>query len=434
MESDALDPAAASASRSLPDFLRETKREYIDAVKAGKGGEWTVAMGNEAGDLDSAASAIAYAWYAGTIRHSPTVPLVQTPRSDLHLRAENEHALALANVDAHDLLCVDDVPQAPSAPFPSTRFALVDHNRLAQLFSVDNPVARVVAIVDHHEDEGLYRGEAHPRIVVKGVGSCASLVTQLLEEHCPERVPPELATLLLAAILVDTGGLVPGGKAVDADHRAAAFLAPRSTLSATSSSLHASPAIRTLADTLQHKKASVAHLGTRDLLRRDYKEYALAPSWAPTPVLRVGLASVPLALGVWLPREGGAFADAAQAWMDERGLAALGVLTSFREAGKANGHGHGKHRREQLWTIRVRDDGERELATRLVRGLEGSAELALKERRWAKVGAEEDAGFGPGIEVRVWKQKNAHATRKATAPLVKAIVEGSGSDNRQSGL
>jgi hypothetical protein len=42
-------------------------------------------------------------------------------------------------------------------------------------------------------------------------------------------LPPELATLLLAAILIDISGLKPGGKTTPTDVRAVVFLGPRST-------------------------------------------------------------------------------------------------------------------------------------------------------------------------------------------------------------
>jgi hypothetical protein len=43
-------------------------------------------------------------------------------------------------------------------------------------------------------------------------------------------IPPELSTLLLSAILIDTKGLKAGGKAVDVDREAAAYLIPLSHL------------------------------------------------------------------------------------------------------------------------------------------------------------------------------------------------------------
>ncbi|KAH9931452.1 uncharacterized protein B0H18DRAFT_989417 [Fomitopsis serialis] len=445
-------PQEASPSDTLRVFLRRTKTEYLEAVHNGRGKEWTVVMGNEAGDLDSLASAIAYAWYLSQEQQSPSVALVQTPRGDLHLRAENAHALALAGLSFDDLLCMDDASpsESTSLPFPSTTFALVDHNRLSAQFSVDNSDARVVAIIDHHADEGLHT-EANPRIVTQGIGSCAALVASFLQDKCPEHIPRELAMLLLSAIIIDTGGMTPGGKAVEVDQRAAAFLASRCTLAPTdpaglslapeSSSdaippLHESPVIQQLNATLQTKKNSVAHLGVRDLLRRDYKEYALTPAFAPSRELLIGLASVPLGLAAFVPRDEAQFVRDTRGWMDERGLSALGVLTSFRDEKKAGKSGKGKHRREQLWIVRARDDapGEHggELARRLFHGLEGSEDLRLKKRKWEKIGMEpavwdrSGGAFAEGWRVKAWKQKNTDATRKATAPIVKAIVEGRG--------
>jgi len=428
--------AMGTASRILSDVLGKSKNEYIRAVKEGRGREWTVVMGNEAGDLDSMASAIGYAWYISTIQGTPAVPLTQTPRGDLHLRAENLHAFSLVGLDPADLLCVDDVPHEKPGPFPATKFALVDHNRLGSQFSLDNPEARVVAIVDHHTDEGLHKDTADPRIVTTGIGSCASLVARYLEEKCPDKLPPELASLLLSSIVIDTSGMIPGGKAVETDILAAGFLASRSSLSvapdltisfSTASSvplLHESPAIRELFDALQTKKNSLSHLHTRDLLRRDYKEYALTPFWAPTREVQIGLASVPMSLASWLPREGKKFASETKEWMDERGLTALGILTSFRDDKKLGKSGKGKHRREQLYVVRTSGKDEEELAERLFDGLEKCGELKLKDRKWKKLGVEEAAGFDHGWRVRVWKQKNTDATRKATAPLVKSIIEG----------
>ncbi|GBE83411.1 DHH phosphoesterase [Sparassis crispa] len=438
---DLREPSPSDASDALSEFLSRQKERYLDAVARGTAGEWTVVMGNEAGDLDSLASAIAYAYYAGVVsKHAPTIPLVQTPREDLHLRAENLHALALAGVDPALLLTISDLPSSSSSsPFPSTKFVLVDHNRLAPAFS--HPSARVVAVVDHHADEGLYADTADPRLIEVPTGSCASIVARLLQ-HTGMRIPRELATLLLCSILVDTGGLKPGGKAEDADRAAAAFLAPLSTLSltcqnealiqtetqittqdASSEELHAVAPIQALNATLQTRKASVAHLGTRDLLRRDYKEYTYTlPRGAD---VCVGLASVPVGLHAWLSREpGGAFGTEAEAWMRTRELDVLGVLTSFRDAESEHSgkSGRGKHRREQLYVVR-----DKALAETLFSGLEESEELKLKRRKWKDYDlTKEKVGFGGDVAVRVWKQKNVDATRKTTAPLVKSIIEGEG--------
>lgn len=374
------------------------------------------------------ASAIAWAWYASTVQQTPTVPLIQTPHPDLHLRAENLHALSLAGFDgAHpDLLCVDDLPPPP---LPSHRFALVDHNRLHPTFARADPAAHVVAVVDHHADEGCHL-DAAPRIVAVPTGSAASLVANVLRDGCAAAsvaVPRELATLLLCAILVDTGGLKQGGKAEAADRAAAAFLVPISlregedTGAFLTAALHEAHDVQELSQTLQVKKADVSHLKTRDLLRRDYKEYSLVPSWASEKTILVGLSTVPVGLKAWIPQDA-AFWTATEQWMKDRGLSVLGILTSFRDEEKMNKHGKGKHRREQLFVVR---EGELEgLAERLFKGLKSNEELDLKKLDLVKdYEVEGDIGFAPEHRWKVWKQGNVEATRKITAPVVKAIIE-----------
>ncbi|OBZ76768.1 Exopolyphosphatase [Grifola frondosa] len=379
---------SGSEGNTLSHFLAQHKKAYLAAIEEGKGDDWTVVMGNEAGDLDSIASA--------------------TPRRDLHLRVENLHALSLAGLadpaSPDYLLCIDDLP--PSARFPSTRFALVDHNRLQPRFQRDNPGARVVAVIDHHQDEGLYRDSAEPRIIVVPTGSCSSLVARLLEEN-------------------------QGGKAEEPDRRAAAFLIPLSSLSSSADLSSTSPGsvageaydipgIRDLDTVLQDKKVSVAHLGTLDLLRRDYKEYTMTPSGSSAaPEILVGLSSVPIGFHDWIPRHAD-FWSATERWMAERGLTVLGVLTSFRDTRKPGKNGKGKHRREQLYVVR----GDEALAERLFGELEENDELKLKRRKFKDYDVADGTGFGGECKSRVWKQKNVDATRKVTAPIVKSIIEG----------
>ena len=379
-------------------------------------------------DLDSLSSAIGFAWYLATIEQTPAVPLLHTPRSDLHLRAENLHALELSGIPSSDppLLCVDDVPT--KGAFPSTKFALVDHNRLHGHLSDQNPEARVVAVIDHHEDEGLYKDTANPRIITVPTGSASSLVALYLQEKCADRIPQELATLLLCSVLIDTGGLKVGGKAVDSDRTAAAFLTSKSLLQVDSSFLvtsqpHDHIAVQTLSSTLSEKKGSVSHLNTSDLLRRDYKEYTMTPSWAKDKTVKIGLASVPVGLKPWIQRDA-AFWASTESWLAERNLAALGVLTSFRSEKKLNKHGKPKHKREQLFVIRKGEDAE--LATKLFEGLEASQELKLKGKGLKKLsGSGEGKTFSETVDARAWKQGNVDATRKITAPVVKTIIEGS---------
>lgn len=383
-------------------------------------------MGNEAGDLDTIASSVAFAWLRTKAFNKPTIPLLQMDRDDLDLRVENLHALSLSGVSQpkDQLLFLTDL--AEFNPFPSHKFALVDHNRLASKFSPGKPPV-VVAVVDHHVDENMYIDTAEPRIVIPS-GSCASHISSLFETT---ELPPGLATLLLSAILVDTDGLKPNGKAVDIDRKAADFLAHKSTFASSlssvngsnasivSSSLFDSAVIKSLSEELSTKKNNVSHLGPRDLLRRDYKEYEYILPWHATDApIRAGLSTVPIRLSEWAAD--GKLEIEGDAWMKERGLHILGVLTAYRGATK------GKRKREMAWIVRTSsspaDFDFDELAQRLWTGLEADPVLEVKEHKKFASGTINFTSSFPQLRIRVYSQ-NPQATRKVTAPVLKTILE-----------
>lgn len=425
---------------TVSDFLSAQKSGYLRAVREDETQKdvWTISMGNEAGgwfrtmfvptfvflmtsrlDLDSMASAIAYAWYATRHLGQPTVPLLQTPRTDLSLRAENIYALEFSAIDPIHLLTGDELPT--DSP-PATKYVLLDHNTLKGRFMGDKN-ASVVAIVDHHADEHHHL-DASPRIVEVPTGSCCSLVARLVQKEWPEGMSRAIARLLLCAILSDTNGLKAGGKAEYADREVAPFLLERAELSSMSASpvldVHDVREAKELTQILAVRKSSVESLSPRDLLRRDFKEYRFMPAWNAEGTVPVGLASVPRGIKAITggDKNGGReLARACIAWLEERELDALGVLTSWKDEGK--GGKKGKHRREIVWVVR----GGKELKDRLWKGLEGSEELELKRKGGKEyVDGMEGAG-GEDLEIRMYEQRNAQATRKVAAPVVKAIIE-----------
>jgi exopolyphosphatase len=351
-------------------------------------------------------------------------------KDDMRLRPENIFALDLCGIKdpVQALFLNTDLP----ASISPCSFALVDHNRLDSRFRGESREEDTVKIVvDHHEDEKLYPN-ASPRIIAPA-GSCSSHISML----CPPDIPAELATLLLSAILIDTAGLKSNGKALDVDYQAVKYLLPRSTLGASISShalsqlsddlaadrqsnLAAISVIGDLYDALSARKFDLTGLGVNDLLRRDYKEYELVLHWIDSkPVVKAGLSTVPMKLSDLNALE--SILAACTAWMESRTLTILGVLTTFQKRTKK---GQQKHRREMLWVIRsdVGDlvDGVT-LASRLCNGIESSSELQLVPH--SKF-IEHHLQMTPSqLIVKVYKQGNAKATRKAVAPIMKQSLE-----------
>lgn len=416
-------------------------------------------------DLDSIASSIAYAWVESEVHRRPTVPLIPMQPEDFHLRAENIYALNLAGIykPREQLLFLADIPHLNDADtsFPSQRFVLVDHNKIKDRYLHNNVDGRVVAIVDHREDEGLYKDTADPRIVLPCGSCCSHIATSVLpsrDNPLGISVPRELATLLLCGVLIDTDGLRSGGKALQVDRDAAVILIPLSTYSEMITTTFSSESgmrpngnavrddksIKDLTSTLSRKKLDLSHLGTRDLLKRDCKVYEYCVAWLPgSPIVRVGLSSVPMPLCEWA-REG-TVEEEIFSWMRARGIHIHGAITSFKEKPNKKGSNKGKEkereketgksRREQIWMVvnpgvlesaeqaayssRGRQIDVVKLSSRFFESLEKDGALRLGEH---ELRLNKNGGLPVGVEVRVYHQRDSNPTRKYTAPLVKKIL------------
>lgn len=243
-----------------------------------------VVLGNEAADLDSMVSAVAYARLLAEMAgpgERPTIPVINIPREDFVLRTEAVWLFHEARLDAAKLVFLDDIDLDRLHAGGRLGLVLVDHNRLPAAREAWGPV--VEEILDHHQDEGQH---AQAKRTVAPVGSTATLVAERFLQQAPGLLEKPLATLLLGTILLDTVNLDPAAKRVTPrDEQAAGRL-----LAVTGADRKA------LFDRLQSEKFNVSALSTRDILRKDYKEFTMG-------AVRCGISSALLSLGDWARKD-----------------------------------------------------------------------------------------------------------------------------------
>ncbi|ORY73858.1 hypothetical protein BCR35DRAFT_306970 [Leucosporidium creatinivorum] len=321
-------------------WSRETKEEFLRDVSSNSAQDWTLVMGNEAGDLDSMVSALALAYTLSHDSKNPqkAVALLQTEQDALYLRPENALALHYARMATHhrDLLTIDELPVKPSEMWHRIKgIALVDHN--VPLSRWGN--ATVLAILDHHEDRG-HAPKAHPR-VIEPSGSCSSLIARYMFERLDTikkngaevlhgKLPTELLELLLRTIAIDTSGLKKEQRQ-PVDKESAETLFELSSWKKGK----LKKKMGEIDDELSKAKKNLADLDVRALLRRDWKGDAVETASTKYPALALGFASSPVSLEEQILRtpEGTSpeWFAIERAWTSEIGADVSVCLTNFRD-------------------------------------------------------------------------------------------------------
>jgi len=259
----------------------QSLQEYLLSAKNNISTSQLVILGNEAADLDSMASSIAYGYLRQQITPDLTaIPVMPIPRADFVLRTEAVYIFNEAGINMNDVVFMDEVNLATL--LENAKIVLVDHNKIA--VTLENYCDKITGVVDHHKDEGLYL-DAIPRIITT-IGSTTSLVAQ---EFAKASIPisENLAILLGGTILLDTVNLAEeAGRVTDADREMAAVVLPLCPLSQ-----------QEFFDRVQEAKFNVDGLSTNDLLRKDYKEWQLGGS-------KVGIGSALLPATDWTEMDG----------------------------------------------------------------------------------------------------------------------------------
>ncbi|BGP41844.1 hypothetical protein JCM10449v2_005836 [Rhodotorula kratochvilovae] len=360
----------------LSEWSRQNKEDFLDALRNNSANDWIVVIGNEAGDADSLVSALALSYmYTHLPEPQKAVALLQTEEDALDLRPENALMLHLAHMAPRhrDLLTIDELPIKPEEMGHRIKgVALVDHN--IPLSAWDG--AKVVAIIDHHEDRGIANDTADPRMVERS-GSCTSLVTRYIFEQLPDAegialsrndasaidgvdahmhgpLPTELVDLLLRVIAVDTSGLSRDARQL-VDKESAQRLFARSSF--TNSTLKAT--MKALDQEMSLSRKALGTLDVRNLLRRDWKGDAINTKSKKYPQISLGFASAPVSLEEQIKRtpEGTTpeWFAIERAWTAEIQADVSVALTNFRDPKSGEkyrqlalvvAHGYGKRLHE----------------------------------------------------------------------------------------
>jgi len=233
-------------------------------------------MGNQAADLDSSVSAIAFASLLKKVNPERSIyPLIQGSPSDLRLKPEIKSLFLKAEISLKpenftSFFFNQDSLLLNSDSLEKAAVIMVDHNK-TDTEEITHPVR---GIVDHHIDSGLSLDLKLRDIRI--CGSCASIISEYWQQSA-EEIPYGITLLLAGAIAVDTGYLDPSwGKTTELDRRQ--YEALSKTLM---------PEDRSFIDELLNIKNDLSHLSMDEQLKRDYKDF-------PMENLKGGISSVPL--------------------------------------------------------------------------------------------------------------------------------------------
>ncbi|XP_045064857.1 exopolyphosphatase PRUNE1-like [Coregonus clupeaformis] len=223
--------------------------------------EFHVVLGNEACDLDSMVSALAYAYFLPKTLDSGKIPLpvLNIPRQEFPLRTDNAFLLRESGLSQDDLVFRDEVDLGSLHRAGRLDLTLVDHNVLP---SSDRDLEEaVVEVIDHH----LLERKPSPScsVTVETVGSCTTLVTERIIQKAPEVLDQQVAQLLYGTIVLDCVNMAPeAGKVTPKDSQYAVLLETR---------FPNLPPRGVLFQSLQNAKFDVSGLTTEQMLLKDMK-------------------------------------------------------------------------------------------------------------------------------------------------------------------
>ncbi|KAJ8290091.1 hypothetical protein GJAV_G00008610 [Gymnothorax javanicus] len=244
---------------NMESFLRSCQRIIKDAQKSSPG--LHIVMGNEACDLDSMVSSLAFAYLLSKVSASERtpVPVLNIPRAAFPLRTDNCLLLRECGLTQDALVFRDEVDLLGLHRVGKLALTLVDHNKLP---STDFDLqGAVVEVIDHHHLESMPPSSC--LVTMETVGSCATLVTERIIQKAPEVLDQQVAQLLYGTIIMDCVNMAPeAGRVTPKDSKYTALLESR---------FPDLPPRGALFQSLQNAKFDISGLTTEQVLMKDLK-------------------------------------------------------------------------------------------------------------------------------------------------------------------
>ncbi|KAI8621030.1 hypothetical protein BC830DRAFT_1077440 [Chytriomyces sp. MP71] len=370
-------------------------------------------VGNEAADLDSVVSAIAFSVFVhrrnGAQEEPRVAPVIAIPRNEFALRTDIKHALNVCFGENEAANITDSLLFLDSPLVPSTAEAfLTDHNVPAPSLTTRIETISVVGIVDHHADERCFLN-ASPRLI-EPCGSASSLVAHLFEtESIP--IDSSLAQLLLAPILLDTVNLNQDfNRVTQRDRDAVAFLTRILDQAGDKPPLNCDAYFAAL----QAAKFDTSSLSAMDLLRKDYKQTA-CKSASSGRTIQMGISSVGTSVQDLVAKDDAKpLVGVLRAFLLEKGLDFLLVMTSYEDA-QDSGH----FKREMLCLFGSKEDARIASA-----GIERNKDMLVFEAGPVDgvIGATSSQS-SMGEVVKWYRIGNVKMSRKLVQPILIPLVE-----------
>jgi len=201
-------------------------------------------IGHKKPDLDSVASAIAFAQFQNKKHKSSAIPAITDP-----INNETEFILNKFNFTKPQLIKSSDIKK-------NDEIILVDHNEKDQRLDNLNP-EQIIGIFDHHK---INLDLPKPiRIEIRILGSTCTLLWLLFQRH-NFSIKPKLASLMLCGILSDTVGF-KSATTTDSDKIAGTHLSKLASISN----------IDKLIFEIFQAKSNINNLTEEQIIKNDYK-------------------------------------------------------------------------------------------------------------------------------------------------------------------